>query len=137
MMARKTGDTDGSDRVRGKSTVAAAAGNAPFRGYINVNLTPEEKGAFAGWLDQDTFWSVVSGAIVDGVNVAVKPDPRQPGFLASATQRREDSVNAGLCVTARAGSPELALTRLAYVLALLGRSERWEDTQPLADPDRW
>lgn len=136
-MAQKEFGDNGKKSVKGKPAAGASAGNAEFRGYINVNLTPEEKGAFAEWLDQDTFWTVLSGAVADGVNVAVKPDPKQAGFLASATQRREDSVNAGLCVTARAGSPELSLTRLAYILALLGRSERWEDTQPLADPDRW
>lgn len=136
-MANKDFEQNGKKGVKGKPAASASAGSAEFRGYINVNLTPDEKGAFAAWLDQETFWAVFSAAVADGVNVAIKPDPKQAGFLASATQRREDSVNAGLCVTARAGSPELSMTRLMYILALLGRSERWEDTQPLADPDRW
>jgi len=128
---------------KGKGDSAAKRGavdkgdDAPFRGYINLNLTAEEKLAFAGWYTADVALSVLGVQVAGGVNVAVKPDPKGEGFLASATQRRRSSVNAGLCVTARAGSPELSLGRLTYILAILERSESWEETQPIADPDRW
>jgi hypothetical protein len=73
----------------------------------------------------------------DGVNLSLKLDPKGGGFLASATQRRADSPNAGLVVTARGRDAATAWGRCLFCLALLGHKERWEDTQPLANPDRW
>lgn len=124
--------------TKGKKARGVGAGfDAQFRGYINVPLSDEQKQAFVRWAETDSFWMVYEGAVSDGVNIAVKVDPKSEGYVASATQRREGSPNAGLCVTARAGEPVKALLRLLYVLALLGHQERWEDTQPMADPDRW
>jgi len=111
--------------------------DAPFRGYINVNLTSIEKAAYQTWASPDVVFGTFERACVCGVNVAVKPDPKGTGFLASATQRRQSSVNAGLCVTARASDATTAFGRLMYILSILERSESWEDTQPVADPDRW
>lgn len=123
-----------------KGTKAGGLGagfNADFRGYINVDLTDAQKASFAEWSESASIWDVFGAAVDDGVNIAVKKDPKSDAYVASATQRRESSPNAGLCVTARAGEPVKAWLRLLFVLAYLGRHERWEDTQPMADPDRW
>jgi hypothetical protein len=82
-------------------------------------------------------WDVFIRAVEDGVTVTVRWDAKSQGFMASGTQRSELSPNAGLCVTARAGDSVLSWERLMYLLMVLGRGERWEDTQPMADPDRW
>lgn len=111
--------------------------NAEFRGYINMSLTDDQKSTFDQWSETMSFWDVYEGAVSDGVNIAVKIDPKSEGFVASATQRRENSPNAGLCVTARAREPVKALLRLLFTLAILNHAEKWEDLQPLADPDRW
>lgn len=111
--------------------------DAPFRGYINLNLSPEEKDGYAAWAEGGTIWEVLQIQIADGVNVSVKLDPKGQGYLASATQRRSTSPNAGLVVTARAKDAPTCLGRLTYILAILTRDESWEVTQPIADPDRW
>jgi hypothetical protein len=111
--------------------------DAAFRGYINVELDDDQKASFAAWSESASIWDVFGAAVDDGVNIAVKKDPKSTGYVASATQRREGSPNAGLCVTARAGEPVKAWLRLLFVLAYLGHHEKWEDTQPMADPDRW
>ena len=136
-MATKDFGEKGRGKSAAKLSEVAAGADAEFRGYINLNLTAGEREAYKGWADPVTVFAVFAEAVADGVNVAVKPDPRAQGFLASATQRRRSSPNAGLCVTARAGDPVTALGRLMYCLGILARQERWEDTQPVADPDRW
>jgi len=120
-----------------KLAQVASGRDAAFRGYINLDLNKDEKAAYVKWAAPETVFAVFALVLEDGVNVAVKPDPKQDGFLASATQRRESSVNAGLCVTARAGDAVTAFGRLMYLLSILARAESWEATQPMANPDRW
>lgn len=111
--------------------------DAPFRGYINLTLLPAEKEAFPEFAASDAVWSVLERHVADGENISIKRVKGEEGFLASATQRRADSVNAGLVVTARGREAAVAFLRLVYTLVLLERAESWEETQPMADPDRW
>lgn len=130
-------DKNGKERSpRGKGALGKGY-DAPFRGYINLNLSDEQKTAWEKWAESAAFWEQLAYHVQDGIHLAVKVDPKGTGFLASATQRREDSPNAGLVVTARGKSADIALSRCVYCLVVLGHKERWEDTQPLADPDRW
>lgn len=130
-------DKNGKERpARSKGKVGAGY-DAPFRGYINLNLSDEQKTAWLKWSESASFWEALAHHVADGVNLAVKVDPKGTGFLASATQRRETSPNAGLVVTARGKDASVALSRCVYCLVILGHKERWEYTQPVADPDRW
>lgn len=128
---------NGKDKPTRKPGKVGEGYDAPFRGYINLNLSPEEKQAYVKWAEGASFWDQFSAFVRDGVNISVKYEAKADTFLCSATQRRESSPNAGLVVTARGGNPDIALTRCVYCLVLLAHSERWEDTQPVADPDRW
>lgn len=136
-MATKTFGEEGKSKSVAKRSEVGNGDNAPFRGYINLSLSDAEKDAYDEWATPAVVFGVFDRAVASGVNVATKPDPKGQGILASATQRREASVNAGLCVTARARDPVTAFGRLMYMLSVLERSESWEDTQPLANPDRW
>jgi len=111
--------------------------SAEFRGYLNYTLSPEEKELAGQWIESSSLYEMLHYSVSDGVQFSLKWEYKQECYLASATQRRASSPNAGLVVTARAREPWLALARLLYILALLNKSERWEDVQPLADPDRW
>jgi len=138
MATRKNGsDGDGGSKSPGKRSAVGETYDAVFRGYINVPLSAEQKSTFDVWFAGNSFWEVFQYAVSDGVNISVRIDPKSNGYLASATQRRVSSPNAGLVVTARASSADKAVGRLAFTLAILGHSERWEDVQPIADPDRW
>lgn len=136
-MAQKDFGDNGKSKSAAKRSEVGKGRDAAFRGYINLNLSADEKKAYETWASPDVVFGTFERAVVGGVNVAIKVDPRGEGFLASATQRDTSSVNAGLCVTARAGSAVTAFGRLMYCLNILERSESWEDTQPMADPDRW
>lgn len=136
-MASKDFGDKGKNNAAGKRGKVGAGFDAPFRGYINLNLSDAEKDAFAEWWSGDAPWDVLQSQVASGVNLALKIDPKGDGYLASATQRAEGSPNAGLVVTARGKEPLVAWGRLLYMLAILGRSESWEDTQPVANPDRW
>lgn len=130
-------DKNGKAKTPRKSGAVGEKYDAPFRAYINVNLSEEQKTAWEQWARSGSVWEMLAASVADGVNIALKLDPKGMGYLASATQRRTSSPNAGLVVTARGRAAEDAFTRLLYVLAVLGHKERWEDTQPVADPDRW
>jgi len=130
-------DKNGKERPANRAGKVGKGYDAPFRGYINLVLTDEQKEGWVKWSESASFWEGLAHHVSDGVNLAVKIDPKGAGALASATQRREDSPNAGLVVTARGADASVALSRVVYCLVLLGHKERWEDTQPLANPDRW
>lgn len=114
-----------------------AQSEAGWRGYVNVALTVEQKADFLEWSRTPEGWEVLRAAIDDGCVVGVKGNPSGGGFLASVTQRSPASVNAGLCVTARAAAPDVALFRVLYIVLFLGVTTSWEDVAPVADPDRW
>lgn len=136
-MASKDFGQNGKNKPHAKQDSVGSDDNSPFRGYINVNLTDLEKQAYPEWAKPETVFEVFAAAVASGVNVSVKREVKSQGFLASGTQRDIHSVNAGLCVTARAKDPVTAFGRLMFILGVLNRSENWEDTAPLASPDRW
>jgi hypothetical protein len=137
-MAKQTYDEanhgSNADRKRGK---VGEGYDADFRGYINLELSASDKERFSVWVSSSDATEMLASAVEDGVNLSLKRDPRGSGFLASATQRRSNSPNAGLVATARAGEPNLALWRVVYVLSILYVTGHWEDRQKVADPDRW
>lgn len=136
-MASKNFGDEGKVKSAGKRIGLATGYDAAFRGYINLALSDAEKTEYVSWSAAGGVWDVMSLQVADGVVLSVKRDTKGEGFLASATQRRESSPNAGLVVTARGKDAVVAFGRCLYCLAVLSRSERWEDTQPMADPDRW
>ena len=137
-MAKRTyGDQNGVDRKPRPTGGEKGTYDAPFVGYINLNLTDEQKAAYAAWAESGSLWATLEGAVADGVNIYVKWEAKAETFLASATQRRTTSPNAGLVVTARGRDASTAFGRVLFCLAILGRKEKWTDTQPLSDPDRW
>lgn len=113
------------------------AGQAEWRGYINVQLSDDDKAQFDEWMRGDDPWETLTEAALAGVVCSVKRDGEKRTFLASLTQRNAGSVNAGLCVTARGKSAGVALFRCVFLVARLGVSARWEDGAALADDDRW
>lgn len=123
-----------------KEPARAAVGDgydAPFRGYLNVPMSAELKEEWRVWSETTEWVDVLSREVENGVAVSVKIDARGNGYIASGTQRAANSPNSGLCVTARGGEPGVALSRLLFCLAYLGKADRWEDVQSVADPDRW
>lgn len=130
-------DKNGKDKPARRSGTVERSYDAAFRGFINLSLSEDEKGSFEAWFASASFWEVLKAQVADGVSVSVKVNQRDGGFIASAQQRRVDSPNAGLVVTARGREVDVALGRVVFVLALLSHGERWEDVQPIADPDRW
>lgn len=128
---------NGKDKPAAKSGAVAEKYDAAFRGYVNLNLSAEQKATYDKWASSASLWEVLEAQVADGVNLSLKIDPKGTGFLASATQRRSGSPNAGLVVTARGRDAATAWGRVLFCLALLSHKERWEDTQPVADPDRW
>jgi len=110
--------------------------NAPFKGYINVNLTENQRDALPIWLREQDITALLRGWCATGLVVSMKLDSKTGNYMASATQRNEESHNAGLAVTARGNQPVKALERLLFILSILGQG-KWEDVQPMADPDRW
>lgn len=131
-------DKDGrpAKRARKPGTLGESY-DAVFRGYINLNLSADQKASFEPWSEGASPMEVLQASVEDGINISLKLEAKSGGYLASATQRRVSSPNAGLVVTARAGGAAKALLRLLFCLVLLSHSERWEVLAPMSDPDRW
>lgn len=136
-MASKQFGDNGKHPGAAKRVGASGNYDAQFRGYINLNLSDDQKSQYPKWSASASLYDTFEAVVADGVVMSVKIDPKGGGFLASATQRRESSPNAGLVVTARGQDAVTAWGRLLFCLAILCRSERWEDVQSIAQPDRW
>lgn len=137
MPKRKYGSQNGVGKPAREQGAVGSGNDAPFRGYINLNLSDEQKELYTAWAQSSSLWEALEFNVSDGVNCALKYIPKEEIFLASATQRREASPNAGLVVTARGRDAATAWGRLFYCLTILSHKPKWEDTQPLANPDRW
>lgn len=132
------GDQKLDKQDRARASRAASNGNgADWRGYINVNLTAQQKREFDDWAHTDDTWLSLGEAVGSGCQLGLKFQQGETCFLASLTQRTPGHVNAGLCVTARAASADKALLRVLYLYRLLGSDDSWEKVTPAADPDRW
>lgn len=137
MARQRNGDTDGTNKPVRKSDPVAGVDNAEFRGYVNLALSDEQKSAYEAWSQSQAYWEALEGFVSSGVQLSLKRELKQGGYLASATQRDPKSPNAGLVVTARGREATVAFGRVLFCLTILSRHERWEDTQPVANPDRW
>lgn len=137
MSSKSKRDSDGNVVGAVRQQTVKETYDATFRGFINLSLSEEQKEKFPAWFESSSFWEAFEAFSADGVGFSCKRDPRSDGYLASATQRRTGSINAGLVVTARAGDAAKALGRVVFSVLVLSHKERWEDTQPVADPDRW
>lgn len=131
------GNAIGKEKSSSKSGSVGVQHDAAFRGYVNVNLSDEQKASYGSWAEGQGYFETLEAAVESGVNLSLKLDPKGGGFLASATQRNPASPNAGLVVTARGRDAVTAWGRVLFILTLLSHKPRWEDTQPMADPDRW
>lgn len=110
--------------------------NAAFVGFVNVDLTDDDKKTFSKWVEQVSFGEALQLHIDDGCVISIKVDQRSGGYSAAATQRRESSVNAGLCINMRAGEPVRALQRLIFVLSAVVGGD-WKLYAASGEDDDW
>jgi hypothetical protein len=108
----------------------------PFRGFVNVNLTAEEKEEFHPWSEDKDLGKLLSDVCLMSYVVSVKEDKKNTCFSAAVTDRNPDSVNAGLCINMRADEPVVALWRLMYVLYAILPGD-WEKDNAKRVGDRW
>lgn len=111
--------------------------DATWRGFVNVDLTAGQKSQFEDWVKTGEAWDILDAVVRSGASVGIKRDNGSGGFMASITQRNPDSVNAGLCVTARSSEVGKALFRCLFLVAVVGVEADWTAGRPVADPDRW
>jgi len=135
-MANKNGKDNDGGNAAGKPRKVGEAFDAEFKGFINLELSKAQRDQFVLWTEEVDLAERMGVHCTDGIVLSVKVDPKSGGFMASGTQRRVLSANAGLAVTARAKDPFTALWRLMFLLEILGGGS-WEDVQPVANPDRW
>lgn len=111
--------------------------SSDWRGYINVDLTPQQKEQFDDWYHSGAGWETLHEAAAAGCVVTVKRDGAGSGFLGSVTQRTLGHANVGLSVTARSSEAWKALMRALFLVAVLGVESDWAAKAPPSDPDRW
>lgn len=115
----------------------SSSGEAAWRGYVNVEVSANLKAQFDDWAMRDDPWLTLSELVATGCVVSVKRDKSGSGYVGSVTQRDAGSVNAGLCVTARAAEAGKALFRVLFCISIMGPDPSWEAFGSIADPDRW
>lgn len=87
---------------------------AEWRGYVNFRPTEEHKANFAAWSAEVDFADILRDSAAKGEKLSSYWDERNASFVASIFVRDEDSVNAGLILTARGIDPITAIYRVFY-----------------------
>jgi hypothetical protein len=108
----------------------------PFRGFVNVALTAEEKEDFTEWAAKQDLTELLADVCAANTNISLKVDEKNSCFACAATSRAVDSPNAGLCVNMRGGDPMTALWRLVYVLYEILPGD-WEALNAMRTGDVW
>jgi len=107
-----------------------------FRGFVNVDLSKEDKEGLADWLGSSDMWVKIDEVVRSGCRISVKPDPSGNACIASVNQTDPESANCGYVVTARAANGAEALCRIVYIVdEVLGAV--WTERGRVSDPDRW
>jgi len=134
------GNNDRTQNAREEASAARRArdrADAQWRGYVNVVVSDALKAQFDDWARTDEPWVLLGELATSGCVVSVKAGSDAGTFLATITQRTAGHVNAGLCISARAGEAGKALFRALFCVSIMGPDPDWSAFGRVADPDRW
>lgn len=102
------------------------ASNNSFRGFVNHTLTKEDKKDYAQWaLTVDVLGNELPTLLEDGYRITFSIDQRASAFMAAISTKDEESVNANLVLTARAGTEPLEAAARALFLHYHVLAEVW------------
>lgn len=110
--------------------------DAKFEGFVNVNLTGDEKAEFAGWVETADFAGLLSFVVEEGNVLSVKAGKEGKGFSAAVTCRWAKSTNAGWCVNMRADDPLKACWRVLFVVCVLLKGD-WREANARRGESDW
>jgi len=87
-----------------------------WQGYINVNLTPQEKKEFDNWAQTADLWAVsIPNALSSGYTLSINEDTYNNAYAAGLYCIDPDSESAGWKLSIRGKLPDVALYRLFFV----------------------
>lgn len=119
------------------ATSSKAAIEAPFVGYLNVDLTDKEKEGFIDFVEGDNFGEWLEYFCVLGWRVSVKYRQSEATHLASAMCTAVDHKLAGYVITARSAASLKAFHRVVYILWLLHQTNRQIPLPGASEEDAW
>jgi len=122
--------------ARAKVEAKLSEKDADFLGFLNVNLSDEEKAQFASWVSSAPVGELLTDLLDDGNVVSLKQDKKGKGYAAAITQRWAGSPNAGYCINMRADEPVKALTRMLFVVSVV-LGEDWKESNALRGDSDW
>jgi len=99
---------------------------AEFKRFANVELNKDDKERFIVWASDNNFFEVMEKHCALGRTFNVKRDFKQRCYLATSLERDTKSANAGLMVSARGSSPDIAQWRLLYILDAFFADKEWD-----------
>lgn len=116
------------DEKKPRKSTPKYQNNTSFRGFVNVELTKEQRDAFSHWFDASLFWDAVHAFIMDGYKFSLKYEPKNETIACYMQTDNPDSPNSGLVLSMRHEFAWKAIARTVYVAdAVLG--EVWDAPQ--------
>lgn len=99
------------------TSTTAQPERAPFVGYVNLTLTPEDKTDYDAWCSEDdVVEEAYLSALENGYQFSNKFDSATEAFICTVSQFRTGKPDSGLLYTARSSHPYSALTKAVYVV---------------------
>jgi len=107
---------------------------AEYSGFANYDPTEKDKQRFDVWLEVTDVWEKLQEYTELGYKFTFSVEPRTGTSMATTMCRDEQSVNAGLMVSARSTDVGRALTKLLFIVdQCLG--VEWSVSAPAAGRD--
>lgn len=86
-----------------------------FRGFVNVDLTKEQKKAFSVWYDDNLMWDALHKLVMEGYRFSAKYEEKNDSVACYLQTDNPDSDNIGLVLSMRAEFTHKAVARTVYV----------------------
>lgn len=90
--------------------------DASFKGWVNVDLSPNDKEQFVEWQAHEDWGGIMNVHMTRGITYSVKYDADNECYLAKAFHADKEHVSGGYAVTMRARDGVTAFARCVYVV---------------------
>ena len=123
-----------SKRTTGRK---AARERVEFKGYLNRNISADEKVTYRSDLEAGWRWDEKAEELIsDGLNLKWSWDSYNEAFAATLYDTNADSDHAGYCLSFRGPEPFEAMSRLVWVHTVLLEGN-WNNISEVGDSDEW
>jgi len=127
---KKSEDKAETEPPKGKYS-PSGEGEVDWLGYVNVNLTAEQKEDYSAWVVSEDvgYWEAFEDAVAEGLKFGLSWDAGNSCYIATFTGCGCVGINKRCCLTARSGQYLDAIALLVFKHVVLAGGD-WSSYRP-------